>query len=215
MKKIKLRLQVPNGLSITGNVSCHERKHSNEYQIPHRNPWTKEEIQAPLYEIEVNQIMSQILPQKSMESFSEDGLDLIEKEKIRREELVRGLHIEIGETDLLPYICFPNLKEENLILAVRMWLVHQALFVTEGINFGFFEGYVLHSNSDFDDWLQNNKYMQSIPEYQRLFLKTKESLFRTVREIYNEKTRESYSAKDVVEIVIRVTGLTVSTEFEE
>ncbi len=205
---------MPNGLSIIGTVSCHKRN-SSDYQIPHRNPRTKEEISGPLYEIEVSQLMPQILPEKTMKYFNKNRMAKVitEKKRKRLEKQVRGLHIEIGN-DLVPYICFPNLTEDKLILAVKMWLTHQALFLTEGINLGFFEGYILHKNPDFKDWLENGYYMENISEEKKSILQAKESLFRRVREIYFRNAEDKYSPEKVVETIIRITGLTISTELQ-
>jgi hypothetical protein len=159
--------------------------------------------------------MPQILPEKTMKYFNKNRMAKVitEKKRKRLEKQVRGLHIEIGN-DLVPYICFPNLTEDKLILAVKMWLTHQALFLTEGINLGFFEGYILHKNPDFKDWLENGYYMENISEEKKSILQAKESLFRRVREIYFRNSEDKYSPEKVVETIIRITGLTISTELQ-
>ena len=212
--KIDVKLHVPNGLSISGTVLCHKRN-SSDYQVPHKNPRTQEEIPGPLYEVEVTSLMSQILPEKTMKYFNKNRMAKVITEKKRRrlEKQVRGLHIEIGN-DLAPYLCFPNLTEDKLILAVRMWLTHQALFLTEGINLVFFEGFILHKNSDFKDWLQNGYYMDNISEEKKSALLAKESLFRNVREIYFRNVEKKYSPERVVEAILRITGLTISTKVQ-
>ena len=211
-KEINVKLKVPNGLNIIGTVQCNYRKDPSEYQIPHMAPGTKTEIPGPHYEIDVSSLLYKILPMKSMESFIKDRIDNSKEEKKRREELVRGLHIEIGN-DLHPYICFPDLPENKLILATRMWLVHQALY-TEGINFGYFEGYIMHNNPEFEDWLQHGKYMQYVSEEKKAFLRIKESLFRSIRESYYKEAEDTYSADMVVKIVSRITGISVSAKLE-
>ena len=212
--KIDVKLHVPNGLSISGTVLCHKRN-SSDYQVPHKNPRTQEEIPGPLYEVEVTSLMSQILPEKTMKYFNKNRMAKVitEKKRKRLEKQVRGLHIEIGN-DLVPYICFPNLTEDKLILAVRMWLTHQALFLTEGINLGFFEGYVIHKNDDFNDWLQNGYYMENISQEKKSVLQTKESLFRRVREIYFRDSQGKYAPEKVVEAIVRITGLTLSAKIQ-
>lgn len=207
VKLITVNLRVPNGLNVVGVVQCHNRD-GEEHQIPHRMPGAHEEFPGPHWEIEVSDLISQILPKKSAKDFYN------KREREEKEALVKGTHIEIGK-DLRPYICFPNLPRENmLVTAVRIWLTHQALYNTEGIDFGLFEGFVLHNNQDFEDWLEHGNYMEHISEGQKVFLRTKESLFSRVREIYHKQhdPESGYSGALVAHAITKVTGISIATK---
>jgi len=202
VKLITVKLHIPNGQNIVGVVQCHERNES-EQQIPHKTSEDQKKLPGTHWEIEVSDLIPQILPKKSAKDFS------IQREKQEKEDIVRGLHIEIG-MDLRPYIRIPDLPEENMIIpAIKIWLVHQALYNTEGIDFGHFKEFVLHDNQDFEEWLTSRSHIHGD---QKAFLRTKESLFKRVREIYREELQSEHSDALVAAIVARVTGISITTK---
>ena len=186
---VNFRLQVPNGLNISGRVQCHKRMDPREYQISHKYPKNQKEIQEPNYEVELTSILSQILTEDIAKSFFEHKTEDFEKEKERRKELVSGRHIQVGN-DLLPYICCPNLPEKNLKSIVKLWLTHQVLFTKTGHDIGYFECFLLSEKPTFEDWLENDNNMKNVQAKKKDWIRTDKTLFMKVKEVFEKKDNE-------------------------
>lgn len=207
-KKIKLKLQVPNGLSIIGTVPCCERKES-EYLINHYK------FSGPQYEINVTPILSQIISEKSANSFFEKESEDFKKEKRRREELVNGRHIQVGK-DLQPYMCCPNLPEAYLTVVTKLWLAHQVLFAGTKHDIGYFECFLKAGNPNFEDWLENNPSMKDVPTEEKDFILSDKALYIKAKELYEQEKRADGEKRQFVDYladsILKMLNATVAIE---
>lgn len=210
---INLQLHVPNGLNISGQVQCNERK-APEYRVSHRNPITQEEIPGPHYEIEVSSILSQLLAENTAKNFFETKFDDEEMEKKRRKKLVSGRHILVGK-DFLPYVCCPRLYEVHLTVVTKLWLTHQVLFAQTGHNINHFECFLRANESTFEDWLENNKEMKNVSGKEKDSIRADKSLFMKVKEIYEKEKldgKKRLHADYVADSVLKALDAKVSIE---
>ena len=205
--RVLVSLYAQNYFDFRELLTCHRRIAPCDYQVPHLNPKTKVLIPGPHYEVEVTPVLKWILDQDSYCRFFNpvEHFGSLDDFKKYREKLVSGLHIEIGK-DALPYICCPNLPEENLLLCIKLWLAHQGALKVVGIGIGFFEGFVLHENSDFEDWLENGSCMDAISPEKKDFLRLNSELFKKVRSIYYciVRPQNHYSINDFVDCVAKM-----------
>ena len=194
LKTLAVKLALANSSVVEGSLLCYLRSGRKEYQIPHQNMLTKKEFPGPHYEVKVTSLISALLGEDVSHEFHHvaerqsefgDGKSFLKG-------LVEGRHIQIGD-DLAPYLCCPNLPEENLLVCVELWLIHQFVYDAYKLNLNSFEAFVFHENSDFQDWLANGRSMDSISEYDRIFLLTHKKLFENVRKNYYDGLEGKHS----------------------
>lgn len=210
---INLQLHVPNGLNISGQVQCVERK-ASEYRVSHRNPITQEEIPGPHYEIEISSILPQIFSEEVAKNFFETKFDDEEMEKKRRKNLVSGRHILVGK-DFLPYVCCPQLYEAHLTVMSKLWLAHQALFAKTKFDIGYFECFLKAENPNFENWLENDPNMKGVSTEEKHFIRSDKDLYMKVKELYEQEKsdgKKRWFIDYLADSIIKMLDATVSIE---
>ena len=186
LKTVEVQFNLAKSREIKGILLCYLRS-GHEYQISHHHPTTKKEFPGPHYEVKVTSLLEPLLGEKVSQefhhisernSFDGDGKNYLHG-------LVEGRHISIGN-DLNPYLCCPNLPEDNLLIVIELWLIHQIVFDSTKLNLNSFEGFVLHENPNFEDWLINGAYMKNNSDDYRRLLRSHRNFFEKVRGNYFE-----------------------------
>ena len=211
---INLKLNVPDRIKISGTVQCYKRKLS-EYQITHKNPWTKRNFPGPHYEINVSSILNQIIPEEQAKSFFERRTKDLEVERTRRSELVKEHCIWVGN-DLLPYVSCRILHEDQLYSLTRGWLAHQTLFTKTGININDLACFVHSREPTFEDWLINDKWMNEYVSIERKdIILHEKNFFMIAKKLYQQKKHDGQKRwyfDYLIDIIIDMFNATVSVE---
>ena len=219
MKIIKIELKKPfDNRKQTGTILCRERLSENDCQVKYKY----QGIKYPIYEAIVSSVMKCFVSPTVIDEFFHSSkrikvtnlLNPLEAERKRRMNVVQGMHIEVGR-DLNPYMCYPNLHEENLLDGAKLWLAHQIVFSMYKLDIGYLQEYVMHSTSDIEDWLQNNKFAVKLDEEKKNYYRESQTFCKQIRNTYHNGriTGTEFSEKHLVDCVFKTCGFEVNVRF--